>query len=483
MTSDTAILKEAAPPCPLDFSRACLIARVFFVICVAAAFSIREHPISSFYLIRQDLPALVLMFVCLLVIRTKDKRIASTLDGVRGALRAAPAWAAVFGLIVVSVVGRYVVMEGHALSRDEHMALFDAAVFANGKIAEPIAAEWRAFIRGFNTTFVTVLGESEAWISAYLPVNALFIAAAQTIGAQPLLNPAFAAIGLIATLRIASQLWPGERGTAVAAALLYLTSTQMLAASMTAYAMTGHLALNMAWLMFVLRGRAVDHAVALAIAFLATGLHQIVFAPLFAGPFIALLLWKRRWAAASFHFIGYAAIGFFWMRYASTVEAVAGLAAARDAHPASALADTVAMLLSELSMESLWLMGANLLRFFVWQNLLLAPLIVVAIAGAVRTRNPFLLACALCLIATPIVAGVLLAFQGHGWGYRYMHGLIGVACLLGAAGWRSVVRDDAAMERALLFGSAASAVIITPFLLFKAHEFVAPYAAADRAVA
>ena len=102
--------------------------------------------------------------------------------------------------------------------------------------------------------------------------------------------------------------WPGEREPAVVAALLYCASGQILLSGMTSYAMTAHLTLNLLWLwLFLLDRRGADMG-ALAVAFVATGLHQPLFHPLFAAPFLFGLLRDRAWLRVAFYAAGYAAI-------------------------------------------------------------------------------------------------------------------------------------------------------------------------------
>src|ERR1700733_5369488 len=76
--------------------------------------------------------------------------------------------------------------------------------------------------------------------------------------------------------------------------------------------------------------------------------------------------------------------------------------------------------------------GANLLRFFAWQHLLLLPLLAAGIALAWRQRLAGALAVSLLL---PVcVMALIMPWQGHGFGYRYVHGVIGVAILLAVYG-------------------------------------------------
>ena len=114
-----------------------------------------------------------------------------------------------------------------------------------------------------------------------------------------LLNPLLAALGAVALFDIAQRLFPGSRSAQLVALLLYGTSAQVLISAMTPAAMTGHLALNLVWLALYLRGTRASHAMAIGIGFLAIGLHQVVFHPLFAAPFIDHLRRRGEWRTAA----------------------------------------------------------------------------------------------------------------------------------------------------------------------------------------
>ena len=125
-------------------------------------------------------------------------------------------------------------------------------------------------------------------------------------------------------------------------------------------------------------------------------------------------------------------------------------------------------------------MIANLLRFVTWQNLALLPLMLFAWPAVRRGEG----------IAGPLLAGVvltiaamafLLPYQAMGWGYRYLHGLIGSCALLAGYGWR-----EAADRRGVrAFVGAASLVTVLgsiPFLTWQATAFVRPYARVNRMI-
>ena len=64
---------------------------------------------------------------------------------------------------------------------------------------------------------------------------------------------------------------------------------------MTAYAMPAHLCFNLLWLRLFLADRRRADLGAIAVGFIATGLHQPLFHPMFVAPFMLMLLLERNW--------------------------------------------------------------------------------------------------------------------------------------------------------------------------------------------
>jgi hypothetical protein len=252
--------------------------------------------------------------------------------------------------------------------------------------------------------------------------------------------------------------------------------------------MTAHLTFNMLWLWLFLSGGRLGHGLAPAAAFVATGLHQIVFHPLFAAPFVLELWLARRWGAAAWHTVAYAAIIGFWAVYpgllthhlASGAPQAAGLA-----HETS-LAARAAGMVSAFDFRGFGLMADNLIRLITWQSLLTLPLALVAIPAALRVKG-MLRAMVLGLALTTVAMLLLLAYQGHGWGYRYLHGLLGTLCLLAAWSWGRLTDGLGAEGRrtataVFAAATAASLAILLPIRLWQVHDFVHPYAVAERAI-
>ena len=449
----------------LTIPRPAMLAFMAFAI---AAFQGAGANLTLFYLYRQDrwllLVAALLLALCIwrLVPRPQPLGGGSRLALGAGALMAVAAFA-----------GHYAILSGYDLTRDEQMATFDAAVFARGQLVAPLTGVWRDHADALNTMFMYPARENAAWISAYLPLNAALRSFFGLLGDPALTGPVMVLAGAMALWGCARRIWPGNRETAIVALLLYLGSGQILFNGMTAYAMPAHLALNLIWLWLFLRRTMWSDAAALTIGFVAVGLHQPIMHPLFVAPILFLLVLERDWRRAALYFIGYAAIGAFWAWWPNAIYAlVEGNALAPKNEGVDYISRLVATIADGDGMR-IANMVANILRFFSWQHLLLLPLLPFGIAVVRRDR----LAGALVggILLTVAVMLVILPYQGHGFGYRYLHGLIGSFILLAAYGWASLGEAKAIWRGLLLRTTVAGLIVVLPLQAWMAHSFyVAP---------
>lgn len=382
-------------------------------------------------------------------------------------------------VLVGGWIGARVVMARYDLSRDEQMATFDGIIYRGGHVFAAFPPTWRAFWAAVNQGFILPVGDREGWVSAYLPVNA---AARAVVGVvdPTLAGPLCAAVGAIALWRIAARLWPEERETQVVVLLLYAGSSQLWITAMTAYAMSAHLAANLVWLWLFLGERRWRHGAAIAVGFLATGLHQPIFHPLFVLPFLDLLLRQRRYRLLLAYLVGYAAIGVFWLCWPLWIGAHGTVAATAAVNMEGiGYLDRFMRSVRGLTADGIGTMSANLVRFATWQHLLLVPLMAAGVAATWRAAG-LGRALALGLLLPVVLLLVILPEQGLGWGYRYLHGLLGSACLLAGYGWRA--SGAGAPRRAMIVATVASCLIILPLHAVMAHRFVAPFAAARAAL-
>lgn len=383
-------------------------------------------------------------------------------------------------MVAAAFAGHYLILSGHDLSRDEQMAAFDAAIFAKGVLAAPLPSLWRDHADALNTMFLYPAEQRGAWVSAYLPLNAVLRSLVGLVATPTLTGPLMTFVGALALWGCARRIWPQDREAPVVAMLLYAGSAQVLFTGMTAYAMPAHLALNLCWLWLFLGRRWWMDGVALALGFVAVGLHQPHMHPLFVGPILFLLLLEKSWGRAAFYFVGYAAIGAFWLWWPNAMWAISQ---ASDVVHKPEGVDYLTRLLTELhkgNRMALANMAANLLRFAAWQHLLLVPLLLIGFRMIRRDRLAGALAAGVLL--TIIVMAVILPYQGHGFGYRYLHAVMGSCILLAAYGWITLGQDRAIWRSVLLRATAAGLCVLLPMQAWMAHQFYTPFARVSKRI-
>jgi hypothetical protein len=440
--------------------------------------------LPKYFLIFQDAPVLVLLGLFLVASgRLARKQMALV----------APAWiergngfgaAGITAIIVTGTVyaGSRLIYQNFALSLDEFMAEFDAQIIATGRLLAAVPPEWREYVPALQPIFRLGVPENAYWISSYLPMNAALRAAISTFGDPALQGAVLAGVSIVALFGVARRLWPDRPDAAVVSVLLLACSSQFLIMAMTPYAMTAHLALNMVWLWLFLRDTRASHVLAAAVAFVACGLHQVIFHPLFAAPFLISLLAAHRWKLAAFHGAVYAS-ALYWSLILHAVSEPIGQSA--DVGIGYLIRRIVEMV--ELSPDGVALMGLNLFRFLAWQSPLTLPL---ALAGflAYRHRSRMINALALAIFFTLAVMLILIPFQGHGWGYRYLHGFLGSLSLLAAQGWTFMTErrpgaDKIAQPAFFVLASIlVSLLVIFPWHAYQTRAFVSPYASAVEAI-
>ena len=296
-----------------------------------------------------------------------------------------------------------------------------------------------------------------------------------------------AALAVVTIFGVARRLWPTRLDAALISALLVATSSQVLVTSMTSYAMTAHLTLNLIWLWLFLRDDKIGHGAAIGVGFLASGLHQLIFHPLFVAPFIVRLWASGRRPLALTYVVSYAAICLFWISCWQIVLEWQGMSPqdSGDAGPLYFMVRVVSLLAS-FRWTGVGLMLTNVLRFVDWQNPMLLPLSFLAYRS-IRDGSRIARELTTGVILTLAAMFILMPDQGVGWGYRYLHGLIGSLSLLAGYGWIALsaraTRDEMAASWTMLtIGSAVAWLILLPVHAKHAHDFATPYFRATEAI-
>jgi hypothetical protein len=408
---------------------------------------------------------------------------AGAVGGILG--RRSSPWIATTLAVLLAWAGARLVFFGVLVTCDEVMAEFDAAVLASGHLAAPIPEPFRALRPALQPKFALPIAGDHAWISAYWPGNAALRAlAARTIGAG-WASPLLLGLGLAATWGCARTLWPERRDVAALAVILLASSAQSLVMAMTPWAMTAHFALNMVWLWLFLRDRPLAHAGALVVGALAIGLHQIVFHPLFVAPFLVLMVTRRRFALAAVYAGAYALFGLAWLAY-PVLLAWAVSPEASLVNPVTAFLDRLATPMASGITghnSAATLMTLNLTRLVAWLNPAILLFAALGLPFALRS-SPIARSLAAGIVLTTVAMGIVLPYQGHGWGYRYLHGLLGPLALLAAFGFGDRTRDSRTQfwptVAAVL--TAGSLMLLVPLQAWTASRHAAPVAAATQTI-
>jgi len=387
------------------------------------------------------------------------------------------------GLVLTAWLIRTRVLFDYDFTRDEQMASFDAAIYAAGHLFASVPPALRALYTPLNDLFLFPVSDHSAAVSNYLPVNALIRAGLGKLMPLALVSPLLAGLSAVLLWRIAGRIWPGERDTQTVVLLCLVGSSQVVLIGTAAFAMTAHLAFNLLWLACFLRGTRGGHAGAMVTGLFATGIHQPLFHPLFVLPFLDLLRRRREWRTLACYLLAYAAIALVWLAWPHWVMAQIAPGPGPGALAAAGqvgLIERLAGLLVLPGLDSLWAMAGNVLRFITWQHALLVPL---ALLGLRHAADDLARALAAGVVLLLVAVAVLMPVQGHGWGYRYLHGLIGNCCLLGGYGWSWLRARGAAPARAMAIGTTISVLVLVPLHAAMVRAFVAPFAEARAAVA
>lgn len=426
-----------------------------------------------FYFRSQDFPVIFTIAgtMGLLLWRQPSWRLPDALPTTRAV------WMTAFLIAPSLWAGTHLIMLNYPLTRDEHMVAFDGANFTAGRLGAILPEEWAGFGEALVPNFLITAEGWQVMASAYLPVNAMMRALFGKLLDPAALNPLLLSTGLIVLWSLARRIFAEDNRAVWVVMLTFLLSGQLLTNAMTHYAMTGHVVLNLLWLALYLRGGPLAHALAMTIGFLTIGLHQPIFHPLFVGPILLGLLWQRRFRLFSIYAVVYAASLLFWFSYPVLVIDALGLERSSGGSGAGAggfIAERIIPLLTRIDPAMVPLMLANLLRAIAWNAAYLLPLLLITALGwrKLDALGKQLLA---GLVLTIFAIAILLPYQGHGWGYRYIHALIGPLCLLAGYGWQLLPQAERPSAQGGLIVLAVVSLLSLPFQWWSARHFVEPH--------
>ncbi len=450
-------------------------------------------PIHLF--IVQDLPWFILaaLVAAALMSRAISARLQAGADAAVGQVFRSAGWsvAVLAGFVfAVAAIGTFVVYHQYPLAMDEFMADFQTKILQRGAILAPVDEAWRGLITALQPNFTYQSADGSVWGALYLPVASAFRALLSPVGLESVTSAVLTAASVVLAAAVAGQLWPGRGDVRVIAAAGVALSAQALITAMTPYAMPGHLFLNLAWLYLFFRDDRLGHAFAPWIGIAAVGLHQMHAHALFVMPFMLSLLFERRWRLAAYYAVLYGVGHFAWLHWYDIAELIThGPQAATQAVGEGGLfLDRLQEIVQMPGAGAIIMMAVNLLRFLAWQDVAICILVALAIGNWRQCPSRVrLLAWSIAFSVIPYL--LIMPSQGHGWGYRYLHGLIGNFGLIAACGWTLAVASLPDRARALqpatlvAVSFAITLAVALPLRAWQAERFVGPYATASEHIA
>jgi hypothetical protein len=372
-------------------------------------------------------------------------------------------------LVIFLAFGTLTVYHNYPLSLDEFAQLFQAKVFAAGRISTtypPALVDWllpytRAQFLASPTT-----GQTISW---YWPGLSLLQTPFVLIGAPWLLNPLLGAATLLLLRRLAAELYPGTNAPAWAM-LFALASPAFLVQSLSYYSMPAQLCLNLLFTVLVLRLTPRALVAAGFVGSVALVQSQPVPHMFYALPWLVWVVARRQgWKSVSWLVLGYlplsVLLGLGWI--VVRIRLSAGPTGQADTiwGWVSALAGTA------LAADLPYVMAVRALALLKLAAWAMPGLLVLSILGAQKGwRDSRIKVLAASALVTFFGYFLFKFSQGHGWGYRYFHGAWGTLPLL-AAGVVAGTPDD--VRRALTPVARFAAVLaVTSLVLLNSLRLV-----------
>jgi hypothetical protein len=426
-------------------------------------------PIFRYLLTSYDAETAWLSFaVCLLAAAWKNATpVLRLVDG----MASKPLWVASLSVVAIAL-GSMTVYHRYPLSMDEYAAVFQARIFAAGKLTAELPASvvnWLVWPR-FNGMFLVASPQTGRAMEAYWPGFALLLTPFEIFGVPWLCNALLAGLAVWLVYLITREI-VDDRRAAAWAMLFAVGSSEFLANSISFYSMQAHLTANLLFVWLLLKPTPLRALTAGVVGSLALVLHNPLPHLLFAAPWVlSMATDKNRRRNLLPLLLGYVpgvalAVGWLWLRttIASGHDAVSTLSAGLAG--VFTFPDSVVLNMRAASTAKLW----------IWA---IPCLFLLALSGylACRTKE------AVRLLAQSAVLTFVGYFfvrldQGHGWGFRYFHSAWGTIPILAGC---AMSRTAAPQERLVSFAGAASVLsllILVPFQMVQIDGFISRHLA------
>jgi hypothetical protein len=396
-------------------------------------------------------------------------------------------WAVALGMFPLLCLGALRVYHDHPLSMDEYAAVFQAKIFAAGRLSGGLPPELldRLIPPYHQGTFLAVSRATGEVASGYWPGYALLLAPFAWLGIPWAANPAIGALTIPVLHRLALQIsgfHAGSREAAGWTVLLTAASPVFVVTAISYYSMAAHLLLNALYAVLLLQPSAGRALLAGLIGSLALTLHQPAPHVLFCAPFILWLLLRGGslpiLAALLAGYVPLALLlGVGWQGHLSALasSAAPGAAAAAATIDAGTAGSVLSRIFANLSMPGLTTVEARLAglaKAWTWA----APgLLILAIQGYLVARPSVPVRLVGAALAVTFFGYFLFGLdQGHGWGNRYLHSAWFALPLLASLALVEGPQDAQAdaLRRMVAWAALLSLVLVNGLRLVQTENFI-----------
>ena len=375
--------------------------------------------------------------------------------------------------VVLVAFAAVFVYHSNAFSMDEYAAVFQAKIFASGRLTAllpPSVVDW-LIPPGFNGVFLVASKSTGQAIGAYWPGFALLLAPFEFLGIPWLCNGCLAGLAILLIHRITLEVTHDQR--AAGWALLFtFASGAFIANAISYYSMQAHLTASLLFAWLLLKPNSYRAFGAGLVGSLALVLHNPFPHVMFALPWIVATARSERIPRNFFWLmLGYLPlaimVGAGWMHLRAEITA------ADSGFNVIAINQYSVFSLPDKSMFDMRVAAA--VKMWIWA---VPCLFLFAFLGRLRKRDDERVRLLAASAVLTFVAYIFVIFdQGHGWGYRYFHSAWGVVPIL--AGCAMTGRSESNGRLAAFAGAAAilNLLIVVPLQLMHIDRVITRHSA------
>jgi hypothetical protein len=375
--------------------------------------------------------------------------------------------------VALLALGAVFIYHDNAFSMDEYAAVFQAKIFAAGRLAAqlpPSVVDW-LIPPGFNGAFLVASRTTGEAIEAYWPGFSLLLAPFEFLGIPWLCNASLAGFAILLIHRITLEITDDPRAAGWAI-VFTLASGAFVANAISYYSMQAHLTANLLFAWLVLKPTPYRAFGAGVVGSLALVMHNPFPHAMFAAPWIVAIARSKAQRRCFFPLmLGYLPllilVGAGWLHLRAAVTA--------GDSGFNVISNNINAVFSIPDKSMIDMRVAAMVKMWIWA---VPCLFLFALLGRLRRGDDPRVRLLMQSAVVTFVGYVFVIFdQGHGWGYRYFHSAWGVIPILAACAMTG--RSESNGRLAAFAGAAAllSLLLVVPYQMMQIDGIIARHSA------